>query len=114
VQVGHQAFKGALAQSAGTPSSGDAPPVATRELYLGALTAQEEYKVYGYMTNTKIKLIIIVEETSVPLRGNDIRMMFRKLHSAWCDLMMEPFYLPGTEIHSKRFVGVVNSILTGQ
>lgn len=49
VQMGHQAFKGgnpALAAAGGVAlSSGDGPQVATRELYLGALTAQEEYKV---------------------------------------------------------------------
>jgi len=124
VAVGHHHFKGG---NVGNPllgggggvvvssATGDAPPIATRELYLGALTAQEDYKVYGYMTNTKIKFIIIVEETSgVPLRENDIRMMFRKLHSAFCDLMSNPFYLPGTEIHSKRFEGIVNSILVAQ
>ncbi|CAG7822896.1 unnamed protein product [Allacma fusca] len=86
----------------------------TRELYLGALTAQEEYKVYGYMTNTKIKFVIVIEESSTPLRENDIRTMFRKLHGAFCDLMSNPFYSPGSEIRSKRFHDVVNSIVAGQ
>jgi hypothetical protein len=51
VQVGvhQQGFKSnpALggAGGGGLASGGDAPLVATRELYLGALTAQEEYKV---------------------------------------------------------------------
>jgi len=27
------------------------------------------------MTNTKIKFVLIVEETSIPLRENDIRMV---------------------------------------
>jgi len=118
VQVGHH--KGNPALGGGgtglTPSTGggDVPPVPSRDLYLGTLTAQEDYRVYGYMTNTKIKFVIIVEEGSVPLRENDIRMMFRKVHTAFCDLMSNPFYQPGTEIHSKRFEGVVNSILVGQ
>jgi len=85
----------------------------TRELYLGVLTAQEDYKVYGYTTNTKIKFVIVIEETSTPLRENDIRMMFRKLHGAFCDLMSNPFYLPGSEIKSKRFNDAVNSIVAG-
>jgi len=95
-------------------SSIDGQPLATRELYLGALTAREEYKVYGYMTNTKIKFVIVIEETSIPLRENDIRTMFRKLHSAFCDLMSNPFYLPGSTINSKRFDAVVASIMSGQ
>lgn len=28
---------------------------------------------YGYMTNTKIKFVIVIEETNIPLRENDIR-----------------------------------------
>jgi len=83
----------------------------TRELYLGALTAQEDYKVFGYMTNTRVKLIIVVEESSIPVRENDIRMMFRKLHVAFCDVMSNPFYQPGTDINSKRFSAVVDSII---
>jgi len=86
---------------------------ATRELYLGTLTAQEDYKVYGYMTNTRIKFIIVIEEYSVPVpvRENDIRMMFRKLHGAFCDLMSNPFVNPGAQITSQRFFDVVDSIL---
>jgi len=84
---------------------------ATRELYLGALTAQEDYKVYGYMTNTRVKFIIVVEESSIPMRENDIRMMFRKLHGAFCDLMSNPFVNPGSQITSPRFSKVVDSLL---
>ncbi|CAL8095529.1 unnamed protein product [Orchesella dallaii] len=100
--------------SGGAVGSIDGQQLATRELYLGALTAREEYKVYGYMTNTKIKFVIVIEETSIPLRENDIRTMFRKLHSAFCDLMSNPFYLPGSSINSKRFDAVVTSIMSGQ
>jgi len=108
-------FKGNPGASGG-PSQQvvDGQTLGTRELYLGALTAREEYKVYGYMTNTKIKFVIVIEETSIPLRENDIRTMFRKLHGAFCDLMSNPFYLPGAEIKSKRFDAVVTSIMTGQ
>jgi len=43
---GHQAFKANASLSQGGGSQvGDGTQVATRELYLGALTAQEEYKV---------------------------------------------------------------------
>ncbi|XP_025833414.1 trafficking protein particle complex subunit 2-like protein [Agrilus planipennis] len=52
-----------------------------RELYLGILYSLETHKIYGYVTNTKIKFIIVAESTNTALRDNEIRSMFRKLHS---------------------------------
>jgi len=94
------------------PVSASSVGEVTRELYLGALTAQEDYKVFGYMTNTRVKLVIVVEESNIPVRENDIRMMFRKLHGAFCDVMSNPFYQPGADINSKRFSAVVDSIIS--
>ncbi|XP_076321408.1 trafficking protein particle complex subunit 2-like protein isoform X2 [Tachypleus tridentatus] len=55
----------------GKKSSGE-----LRELYLGLLYPTEDYKVYGYVTNTRIKFIIIVESSYTTLRDNDIRQCF--------------------------------------
>lgn len=81
-----------------------------RELYLGLLYPTEDYKVYGYVTNTKSKFIIIVESNTT-LRDNDIRTMFRKLHTAYTDMICNPFYIPGENITSKAFANVVNGML---
>ena len=51
-----------------------------RELYLGLLYPTEDYKVYGYVTNTKVKFVIVVESSNMQLRDNEIRnvrMMMR-------------------------------------
>ena len=82
-----------------------------RELYLGLLYPTEDFKVYGYVTNTKIKFVIIVESMNTTLRDNDIRMMFRKVHSAYVSMMGNPFYTPGDEINSKQFQVAVDSIM---
>jgi len=74
-----------------------------RELYLGLLYPTEDYKVYGYVTNTKIKFVIIVESINTTLRDNDIRMMFRKMHSLYVSMLSNPFYMPGEIIKSKQF-----------
>merc|ERR1712126_237989 len=50
-----------------------------RDLYLGLLYASEEYKVFGYTTNTRIKFVIITDAANATLRDNEIRMMFRRL-----------------------------------
>ena len=44
-----------------------------RELYLGSLYTSEHQKVFGYVTNTKIKLVIVVDNTNTTLRDNEIR-----------------------------------------
>ena len=48
----------AAAQSGGGSSGGSG------ELYLGQLFSVEEYKVFGYITNTKIKLVAVIHETA--------------------------------------------------
>lgn len=82
-----------------------------RELYLGLLYPTEDYKVYGYVTNTKVKFVIVVESTNSSLRDNEIRSMFRKLHNAYVDMLCNPFYIPGQNITSKSFENTVRSMM---
>jgi len=82
-----------------------------RELYLGLLYPTEDYKVYGYVTNTKIKFVIIVESTNTTLRDNDIRMMFKKIHTAYVTMVSNPFYTPGEVIRSKSFQSTADSLM---
>ena len=83
----------------------------TRDLYLGILYSTEAHKVYGFVTNTKIKFIIIVESSNTTLRDNEIRQMFRKLHIAYTNLLSNPFYIPGASIDSKKFFSLVDSLM---
>ncbi|XP_050305325.1 trafficking protein particle complex subunit 2-like protein [Anthonomus grandis grandis] len=85
----------------------------SRELYLGQLYSLETCKIYGYVTNTKIKFIIVVDSTNMSLRDNDIRSMFRKIHSEYADMVSNPFYIPGEPITSKSFDTSIKSIITG-
>jgi len=82
-----------------------------RELYLGSLYSTEHQKVFGYVTNTKIKFIIIVDSSSTSLRDNETRQMFRRLHTAYTNVMANPFYTPGNRIQSNKFDTVVKSIM---
>lgn len=90
---------------------GGGKPGESRELYLGALHSSEHQKVFGYVTNTKIKFLIVVESGNTTLRDNDIRQMFRKLHTAYTNVMANPFYSPGERIDSGKFDTTVKSIL---
>ena len=83
----------------------------SRDLYLGVLYSTEAHKVYGFVTNTKIKIIVIVDSSNTALRDNEVRQMFRKLHIAYANLLSNPFYIPGTTIESTKFFNVVNSLM---
>ncbi|NXM91904.1 TPC2L protein, partial [Oenanthe oenanthe] len=107
-----------------------------RELYLGLLYPTEDYKVYGYVTNSKVKFVMVVDSSNTALRDNEIRsvsaasrapwgagnnksihspplpfQMFRKLHNSYTDIMCNPFYNPGDRIHSRAFDTMVNSMM---
>lgn len=68
---------------------------------------------FGYVTNTKIKFIIVVESSNTLLRDNEVRMMFRKLHTVYTDVVCNPFYIPGDPVISKNFDTTVKNIMTG-
>ncbi|KAF3817554.1 hypothetical protein GH733_012841 [Mirounga leonina] len=74
-----------------------------RELYLGLLYPTEDYKLcrYGYVTNSKVKFVMVVDSSNTALRDNEIRSMFRKLHNSYTDVMCNPFYNPGDHIQSR-------------
>ena len=85
--------------------------VDSRELYLGLLYSIEDYKVYGYVTNTRAKLIVIIDAVNTNLRDADIRLLFRKLHSAYVELISSPFYKVREPISSRKFGKVVEEML---
>ncbi|XP_073439566.1 trafficking protein particle complex subunit 2-like protein [Dendrobates tinctorius] len=82
-----------------------------RELYLGLLYPTEDYKVYGYVTNSKVKFVMVVDSSNTALRDNEIRSMFRKLHNSYTDVMCNPFYNPGDPIQSRSFDNTVTSMM---
>ncbi|XP_022367411.1 trafficking protein particle complex subunit 2-like protein isoform X4 [Enhydra lutris kenyoni] len=90
-----------------------------RELYLGLLYPTEDHKVYpsyllcryGYVTNSKVKFVMVVDSSNTALRDNEIRSMFRKLHSSYTDVMCNPFYNPGDRIQSRAFDSMVTSMM---
>ncbi|XP_043937634.1 trafficking protein particle complex subunit 2-like protein isoform X2 [Protopterus annectens] len=66
---------------------------------------------YGYVTNSKVKFVMVVDSSNTALRDNEIRSMFRKLHNSYTDVMCNPFYNPGDPIQSKAFDSMVSSMM---
>ena len=98
-------------QSGVSNPSNAKPTEPLRDLYLGVLYSTEQHKVFGYVTNTNVKFVIIVDASNTNIRDNEIRQMFRKLHNGYSNLLYNPFYVPGTKIESKKFNAVVQSLL---
>ncbi|CAD6238353.1 GSCOCG00008441001-RA-CDS [Cotesia congregata] len=83
----------------------------SRELFLGLLHFTDEHKIFGYATNTKVKFVVVLQTPSTTVRDNDVRMIFRKLHTAYCNAICNPFYIPGDPIESKSFDATVKDIM---
>ncbi|XP_055320100.1 trafficking protein particle complex subunit 2-like protein [Sitodiplosis mosellana] len=92
---------------------GQTPSQDSRDLYIGLLYSTEYHKIYGYVTNSKIKFIIVVDSSNTALRENDVRTMFRNLHSLYTDAVCNPFYVPGEPLESINFDKLVRQIMTG-
>lgn len=56
---------------------------------------------YGYMTNTRIKFILVVDSLNSAFRENEIRTIFRNLHNEYVNFISNPFVVPNEQIFSK-------------
>ncbi|KAK9799812.1 hypothetical protein WJX73_002139 [Symbiochloris irregularis] len=78
--------------------------------YLGMLYPTEDHKVYGYVSNTSIKFIFVVEEPAP--KDEDMRALFKRFHAAFIDVVSNPFYEIGQPITSTSFDASVRTIVT--
>uniref|UniRef100_A0A1A9VD06 Trafficking protein particle complex subunit 2-like protein n=1 Tax=Glossina austeni TaxID=7395 RepID=A0A1A9VD06_GLOAU len=85
----------------------------SKELYLGLLYSTEAHKIYGFITNTKIKFILVMDSENVALRENEVRAMFRNLHILYTDVVCNPIFLPGEPIISRKFDRSVQKLMSG-
>ncbi|WRX14430.1 Trafficking protein particle complex subunit 2 - like 1 [Theobroma cacao] len=79
------------------------------ETFLGLLYPTENYKVYGYLTNTKVKFILVT--TDLDVRDADVRNFFKRFHAAYVDAVSNPFHVPGKKITSRTFAERVSTIV---
>ncbi|XP_047941988.1 trafficking protein particle complex subunit 2-like protein [Salvia hispanica] len=81
----------------------------TNETFLGLLNPTENYKVYGYLTNTKVKFILV--STDLEVRDVDARVFFGRFHTAYIDAVSNPFHIPGKKITSRKFAERVSTMV---
>lgn len=71
------------------------------ELYLGLLYPTEEYRVYGYITNSHTKFIAVLDELSP--REDVLAKAFKAMHHLYVDATSSPFYTYGLPLTSQAF-----------
>ncbi|KAI8818551.1 trafficking protein particle complex 2 [Fimicolochytrium jonesii] len=80
--------------------------------YLGLLYTMEDLAVFGYITNTRVKFIIVTNVVDVAIKDQDIKNLFRKIHNAYVILVSNPFYDPDSKrpIASTNFEKAISSL----
>ncbi|KAH8946385.1 hypothetical protein BDL97_12G091700 [Sphagnum fallax] len=85
------------------------PGVSLNETYLGLLYPTEDYRVFGYLSNTKIKFILVTTDQDV--RDADVRNFFHRFHAAYVEAASNPFHVPGKRITATAFMERVTNIV---
>jgi len=86
-------------------------PGEAADAFLGLLYPTEDYAVYGFVSNTKVKFILVIANASI-LKDDDLRAVFKRFHAAYVDAVSNPFYNIGSPISSSRFAASVRGIVT--
>mmetsp|Transcript_17466 Transcript_17466/g.23009 ORF Transcript_17466/g.23009 Transcript_17466/m.23009 type:complete len:148 (-) Transcript_17466:110-553(-) len=60
------------------------------DMYIGHLCPIEEYRVFGYITNTNIKFIAVLEDSD-PVREHDLKNLFVAAHQLYVNYYRNPF-----------------------
>ena len=104
--------------------------------YIGFLFPTDEGKVYGYVTCTKIKFIVIIDDGATVGSGNGgagvgsgsgasgsgahqevkestIRSLFKKIHEEYTNIVSNPFYDPSQKMTSKEIDKKFKEICSG-
>jgi hypothetical protein len=79
------------------------------EKFLGLLYPTEDYKVYGYVTNTLVKMILVISESSTA-KDPDIKHFFDKFHQLFVRVTCNPFYETNSKIESPMFASAVETL----
>lgn len=85
----------------------------SRDNFLGVLYQCEQFKIYGHMSTTKVKVLLMVSQRYHlgPPRENEIRQMLKNIHRAYIDATaMNPFYKPNESVKSKKLDSYLDTI----
>ncbi|KAK2076895.1 hypothetical protein QBZ16_005123 [Prototheca wickerhamii] len=81
-----------------------------QDAYLGVVHSMMDARVAAYVTNTRHIIACVLDET--PMREEDLRAVFKRLHALLVDALCDPF-LPGSQTleRSPKFDAGVKGVL---
>ncbi|QSL66020.1 hypothetical protein MERGE_003157 [Pneumocystis wakefieldiae] len=65
------------------PQTSANPKTEPLDMYLGRLHIQETAAVYGFVTNTQIKFIVVLDMSEMIITDADMKLLFKSIHSAY-------------------------------
>lgn len=76
-------------------------------MWIGLLCNLEEMRIYGYLTNTSIKFMAIVQDTiatsqQIAARETELKLFFTSIHELYVEYVLNPFSNIKIKITSKR------------
>mmetsp|Transcript_31292 Transcript_31292/g.45610 ORF Transcript_31292/g.45610 Transcript_31292/m.45610 type:complete len:223 (+) Transcript_31292:114-782(+) len=89
--------------------------IGANAMWIGLLCPIEELCIYGYLTNTGIKFLAVIEDTNdkqqQQSRESDLKHLFELLHDYYVEHTLNPFSKIRAKISSRRFdAGVSKSV----
>ena len=69
--------------------------------YLGLLYPTEDFKVYGFRTNTNAKIVVVVDDLDT--KDTDVRAFIERMNGLYVKAVCNPFYTMNEEITSNKF-----------
>ncbi|KAK1944597.1 Trafficking protein particle complex subunit 2-like protein [Phytophthora citrophthora] len=79
------------------------------DMYLGFLGPIEDYRVYGYVTNTSVKFVVVLQDA--PVRESELRPFFSEVHRLYVNAMSNPFAPLGERLTSQTFDKRVSNLV---
>ena len=96
-------------QAAGSSASPQQPP-AKHDGYLGFLYPIEELKVFGLLTNCRVKLVVAIDDED--WKEDQIKALLRRMQTLYVDTVSNPFHEPDSELYKcANFVRQVERIV---
>ncbi|XP_049849410.1 trafficking protein particle complex subunit 2-like protein isoform X2 [Schistocerca gregaria] len=78
--------------------------------YLGLLFLTESYRIYGYLTVSLVKMVLVLSDLS-NAKSHDIKRLFGGAHALYVDAICNPFYEMGSRITSRQFARKIGSLV---
>lgn len=85
-------------------------PGEASDSYLGLLHPTEEFQVYGYISNTNVKFILVLDDY-MP-KEDSLSKVLRRLHGLYVDVTSNPFHSFGLPIKSAKFDAAVDMLVS--